>query len=121
MKYFVYYNLHKHCWSLKNWKSKRVEDHADTVVLFDCTFKVSEAGRQRVLKEQRKNVHAGVLGDAYADEAIGEIPHWFDEITYNPYKYSSFVKKSTEAPIKSAAIVVMRNKRVFAAGIQEVI
>ncbi len=65
MKVFVYYNLHKHCWSLKALEGKdkgRVVAHADDVMVYLAKCKVSEAGRQRVLNEQRKNVHAGVVG-----------------------------------------------------------
>jgi len=40
----------------------RVVGWASTVLLSDVTPKVSEAGRQRVLREKRKNVHAGMGG-----------------------------------------------------------
>ena len=71
--HFVYFNLPKRVWSLKAKRTNiipsehgtregRVTGHADTVILFDTTTKVSEAGRQRVIREQRKNVHAGIVG-----------------------------------------------------------
>ena len=60
-------------------------------------LKVNRKGREKVLREKRKNVHAGVRGymgestwDTYPEEL-------FDEVTYNPYKYESFVMKDTEA------------------------
>jgi len=40
----------------------KVIDHVLGLALKDATFKVSRAGRERVIREQRKNVHAGVQG-----------------------------------------------------------
>jgi len=112
MKVFVYYNLHKKVWSVKALEGKdkgRVIAHSTMVVLQDCTFKVSEAGRQRVLKEQRKNVHAGVVGTLVA--LAGEKAYFpyakSVPVTYNPYKYETFVLKHNEAPIKNCARVLM--------------
>ena len=65
MRVFVYFNLHKKCFSIKALEGAdkgRVIAHRDTVVLDGCKLLVSEAGRQRVLREKRKNVHAGVSG-----------------------------------------------------------
>lgn len=63
----VYWNLHKKCWSVKSMDPDcpdrgRVIAHASHVVLHGVTFTVSEAGRQRVIKERRKNVHAYAQG-----------------------------------------------------------
>ena len=50
------------------------------------------------MKEKRKNVHAGIKG--FIDQAcvldLNEAP----SITYNPYKYETFVNKETEDPAK---------------------
>jgi hypothetical protein len=65
MKVFVYFNLHKKCFSVKALEGVnkgKVVQHTDNIVLLLPKFKVSEAGRQRVLREKRKNVHAGVVG-----------------------------------------------------------
>ena len=66
--------------------------------LENVTFKVSEAGRQRVLREGRKNVHAYIIGDLVDGRPLTE----GETVTYNPYKFSSFVLKDTEAPIHKA-------------------
>lgn len=58
-------NLHKHCWSVKALQGEnkgRVIHHLNEIVLRDAIFKVYQSGRERVLREQRKNVHAGVVG-----------------------------------------------------------
>ncbi len=65
MKVFVYWNLHRGMWSVKALEGPdkgRVIARVDTVLLRDVTGKVSQAGRQRVLKERKKNVHAGLVG-----------------------------------------------------------
>jgi hypothetical protein len=108
---FVYFNLHKRCFSVKDVKTGLVIGHTDKIELEEATFKVSEAGRQRVLREQRKNVHAGVKG-----KYVG-CPKFIDmkspEATYNPYKYESFVNKATEEKLERASRVKLSNKKVF--------
>jgi hypothetical protein len=65
-----------------------------------------------VLREKRKNVHAGVIGKWY--ENFREDAH-FDflalvgrAVTYNPYKYESFVIKATEQLVDKADVVGMK-------------
>jgi len=86
-KVFVYKNLHKGCWSIK--QDGLVKMHTTDLCMYDCSFPVNKKGREKVLKEKRKNVHAGVVG--YIDT------HWSNKpktklTTYNPYKYKSFVQ-----------------------------
>jgi hypothetical protein len=114
MKVFIYFNLHRKCFSIKALEGPmkgRVVAHRNEALVFDATFKVSEAGRQRVLKEQRKNVHAGVVGqwiDSDADNAtINMIAINGSAIMYNPYKYSTFVHLFGEHPIESARMVAL--------------
>ena len=115
MTTFVYFNLHKKVFSLRNQKTRRVYSHGNHVVIANATFKVSEAGRQRVLREQRKNVHAGVQGDVFSQG----IPMVFSgdykvrEATYNPYLYDSFVDKETKQPLSSADMVYLADKRIY--------
>ena len=114
-KVFVYYNLHKHKWSVKDVKTGRVIGHHYEVSLYNATFKVSEAGRARVLKEKRKNVHAGVEGyltkHALPRKMDGTIL-WESQserhkVTYDPYKYDTFVTVSDKEPIHKAYFVRM--------------
>ena len=114
-KVFVYYNLHKHKWSIKDVKTGRVIGHHYEVSLYNAKFKVSEAGRARVLKEKRKNVHAGVEGylttDVLARKMDGTIL-WESQserhrVTYDPYKYDTFVTVSDKEPIHKAYFVRM--------------
>jgi hypothetical protein len=116
MRCFVYFNLHKKCFSIKALEGAmkgRVVAHRDTIILTECKFKVSETGRQRVLREKRKNVHAGVTGvwnefskhDETNFEFVSNVGR---QVTYNPYKYASFVIKATEKPIGLADVVAMK-------------
>ena len=114
MKVFVYFNLHRKLFSIKALEGPmkgRVVAHRHTVLLNDATFKVSEAGRQRVIREQRKNVHAGVSG-TWFNVGAGSGLHQFvtingSAIMYNPYKYSTFVHLYGEHPITSARLVAL--------------
>jgi len=70
----VYRNLNNGRLSIRDAKTKLVLAHADVVTLTEVTFHVSEAGRQRVLRDKRKNVHAVVRGTL------------FDFLSADPYK-----------------------------------
>ena len=120
MKVFVYYNLHKKCWSIKALEGKdkgRVIAHKDAVLLFDTTPKVSQAGRKRVLREKRKNVHAGIVGDWLPDTMGNDISLddkvAFNQVTYNPYKYENFVYKADETCYTGGEITWMTYGKVF--------
>lgn len=66
----------------------RVIMRSPHVLLGDVRPKVSQAGRERVLREGRKNVHAGLVGVLIHTE---HQPFHGEKITYNPYKYDGFV------------------------------
>ena len=65
MIYQVYRNLHKGCWSIKE-KGGKVVAHAEQAIMYHVTPVVNESGRQRVLREKRKNVHAYLEGQVAA-------------------------------------------------------
>lgn len=101
-KVFVYFNLHKKVWSVKDHKTGKVIAHAKKVSVDNPTFKVSEAGRQRVLAEKKKNVHAGVVGslNAHHDDFSGE---GRKRVSYNPYKAGHFYESGTDNPVHNAS------------------
>lgn len=122
MKVFVYWNLHQSLWSVKALegpKKGRVIARLPLVLLSDAEGKVSEAGRQRVLREKRKNVHAGLVGNlANASSGLhrGMIEFVGDRITYNPYKYERFVHTVDESPFEGSAYALLTaNRAVFVA------
>lgn len=96
------------------------------VLLGNAVFQVNEAGRQRVLKEKRKNVHAFVIGrianDAYTpkgeicgacgiDENGRDLP-W--TVRYNPYEDGHFTGEHGEE-VKGAMCVLLNERGITAA------
>ena len=85
----VYMNLKLMCLSLLNARTGKLYCHVHNVSLRNAKFRVQQAGRRRVLKEKRKNVHAYILGDL-VDVDMGYIPDLVDEgwhsAHYDPYK-----------------------------------
>lgn len=114
MRVFVYFNFHKKLWSLRALEGPergRVIAHAHNLQLRDCVFKVSEAGRQRVLRERCKNVHAGVIGTL----VDGRLPEGITcprRITYDPYRFTSFVDAASLSPLTSASWAIFTERAV---------
>lgn len=113
MKVAVYFNLHKKTFSVKALEGDKkglVIMHSDYVSLKDATFKVSQAGRRRVLEEKRKNVHAYVIGQLVSVE---QKPIVGESVTYNPYLYDTFVYAFSKLPAKEAghAFLACENKK----------
>ena len=100
MKVKVYWNLNKNCWSVQH--KGKVVYHLPKVKLINVSFKVSEAGRQRVIKEGRKNVHAFVVGNLVLDNTPKSSHKSLGSpITYNPYTHSCFHYKASKLPSKA--------------------
>ena len=108
MKVAVYFNLHKNIFSVQSREKEsygRVIDHVESVVLEAPKFVVRQAGRKKVIEDKQKNVHAFVVGNI----AEGVETSSLEEIvTYNPYKYTSFVKEDTREEVSSAEYSVIR-------------
>jgi hypothetical protein len=110
----IYYHFRKKLFSVQekvngSWK---VVEYTKDIYLRNATFKVSEAGRQRVLKEKRKNVHAFILGERWPF-----IPKSFvyrDEVSYNPYTGPNFMVKSEGKPLDYAKYVTIVDGKVIA-------
>lgn len=112
-KVMVYYNLHKHTFSVRY--QGKVVMHADFVKLGDVEFRVRQGGKEKVRDEKSKNVHAFVIGTLleyceYPCFGIPEPPSEF-VVTYDPYKYDSFVNKFTKEPVYFANEVDMINSK----------
>ena len=101
----VYWNLRKHTWSVRAKKTHLVIDHKDSILLKDAILSVKQGGRNRVLRDQQKNVHAFAIGTVKELDPIYNISPLADnykQVIYNPYKYNSFVIADTEEPIYEA-------------------
>ena len=114
MKVDVYFNLHKKCLSIKKTHG-RVIQHAQEVELKNVRFIVSQSGRERVLREKRKNVHAVVRGELiWSSENIDKAStEYKDVVTYNPYKYSSFVMAQDESPVYNSVKVLIQGRKIY--------
>jgi hypothetical protein len=126
MKVFTYFNLHKKLFSIKaleGEKKGRVIAHLPYVCIENPKFKVSKAGRERVLREQRKNVHAGVVGEFTTHLLSSDKVVW-ENVRYNPYLFDSFVDDDNK-PVAFADVAFMQvkpitNKPVIQIGTYEV-
>ena len=116
---YVYRNLHNNCWSVK--QSGKVVDHTHFLLLSNCRYLVGEAGRERVRREKKKNVHAGISG--YVAESVPDKDWWdWAEISYNPYVNESFMGKDGYSffdeywyfPIYNSNYCIIDNKKVEA-------
>lgn len=103
----VYFNLHKKCFSIMDVKTGLVIAHADAVNLHNVEFKVSETGRQRVIREKKKNVHAFVIGE-YQGAFVGQEKR---SAYYNPYKTSHFLDEDGHGLLKVASVTCV-NKQI---------
>jgi hypothetical protein len=90
------------CWSITavyGPDAGKVIAHADSIALYNARFVVSENGRQRVLRERRKNVHAWIIGELAPDHDWIANPTGLDAlIWYNPYQVPQFSVFFCDAP-----------------------
>ena len=98
----VYRNLHKGCWSIR--QDGLVKAHTEVAFLLNPRFVVRENGRLRVNERKSKNVHAWLSGILHENPSrVHEIGNTaWRMITYDPYKYKSFVLKTDKKPITNA-------------------
>jgi len=116
MRYRLYRNLHKGCFSMQEYipnKGFRVVDHiSDNLTLYGCTFKVYQSGREKVLRDKQKNVHAYVEFTSYEN---GVQLHSETQPYYNPYKFDTFVSSDTKQPLDKTYTIQIKNNQLFLA------
>ncbi len=94
--------------------------HTSAICLKNCTFKVNEKTRQRVLRNKRKEFHAYIEG-MYTESGMGRTASRNDlpaVITYNPYTHIGFTCKNlTTKPflVTGARFVICNHEGVKAA------
>ena len=111
----VYFNLTRKVWSIQSYqpgKGWRLLTHATHLTLQNAVTKVSESGRQRVIRERKKYVHAYIQG-----ELIRTVPqsHSDRRLSYNPYTGPDFYWKDDNTVAKELGEVVFSESGVFAA------
>jgi hypothetical protein len=115
-EYKIYRNLHKDCFSVLKWnpdkKGYRLFKHVKELRADAVRFKVHESGRQRVLRDRQKNVHAYILCRAF--EVLNDRPtEGLTEVYYNPYATDSFVIKDRDEAIHEAESVILFDNKCF--------
>jgi hypothetical protein len=86
----------------------KVVGYARSVLLENCHLVISEASRQRVLRDKRKNVHAfcqGYICDA--SNAVQALTGNECAITYNPYRMGSFFRRDDGVPYTGGCTQVL--------------
>ena len=84
----AYYNLHKKCFSVQDYKTGLVIEHTDKLFMTNAMFVVRKSGNERVKKEGKKNVHAFVNGIRQSKLPLSYQDYLWVE--YNPYTMDFF-------------------------------
>ncbi len=107
----VYFNLHKKKLSVQRKVDGRwlVWQHMDVLTLTNVKFIVSEAGRQRVLRQCRKNVHAFVEGEPLhfhhgVEPIVGRV------IRYNPFYNDKFFFMDTKENVEAVDYLCIKGR-----------
>lgn len=125
MRVYVYWNITKGCYSVKH--GGLVIAHVNRIVLRNVKFLVGKKGRERVLREGVKNVHAGMSGELVAGdtfdyalkpasvtwpEGLGAMTQGItstgERVSYNPYAGDSFFACEDRRPVKRASMIYGR-------------
>lgn len=92
----IYKNLHNGLFSVR--QNGLVVAHVESFSLSQVFCKVSESGRQKVIADRKKNVHAFLCGKLLEVNCIGtdngltETLVHNHKLSYNPYKQGNFIK-----------------------------
>jgi hypothetical protein len=114
----IYRNLHNNTFSVRllrpifgrsdsRWSERgkivRHIENFEILRLTNAKFAVQPAGRAKVIREKKKNVHAFIRGTVdMAGGYLGEdYPHNIYEVSYNPYKSDKFQKDLASPTFKA--------------------
>ena len=120
----VYYNIRRGHYSGR--QDGRVIDHVESINLRHARFNVAPAGRDKVRATGVKNVHATVTGFILGYGSLEFGFHKSDAVAYNPFKYDTFVKITSNGydgfyadPVQSAEYVsLLPNREIRAWGVK---
>jgi len=105
MKVAAYWNLHKNIFSIQSREKEnygKVISHESSVAIASPKFVVRQTGREKVLKEKVKNVHAFIVGHLLNNREYIIKSGSSKLVTYNPYKFNSFVTMSSNEQVNYA-------------------
>jgi len=100
----IYRNLNTGTLSMRAKTSKgwRVVGHPKSVEIGSAVFVVRKAGRERVIREQRKNVHAWIEGELLGEDPEGQLEY---RAKYNPYENAYWVGDGKRVAVANRVIV----------------
>jgi hypothetical protein len=98
-----YRNLNRACWAWQNPRTGTVEGYADACFITAPRFAVSEAGRQRCIRRQRRSVHAYIYGELAPLPA--ERPAGARRLSYNPFRGAFFYWTDSGTPVGACRAV----------------
>lgn len=103
----VFLNPVHNCYTIM--QGFRVLASARQVRLRDATFTVRETGRQKMLQEGKRTIHAwinGILVDYTHVEEARELDSLAGrEVGYNPHRVASFTDREDQQPVTHARLV----------------
>ncbi len=114
-KYYTYRNLNFGT----NFSTKHlgiVINYFEYAIIADGQFMVSDAGRERCLREKKRNVHAFISSPAEPTPVERDAlppPHRLAEVKYNPYRANTFINSKTGATISQARAIYLIDGRCF--------
>jgi len=99
----VYRNLSSKCFSIM--QDGIVKAHSNAVCLKDVDWKVSQKGRNRVIRDGKKNVHAFSIGLLRDSVRLAKA----EQVWYNPYLDIHFqvVRNGAAVLVRQSAAAVM--------------
>jgi hypothetical protein len=95
----IHRNLHHSNWSIVAVSGSLkglVVGHAEQIGVWGPRFIVNEAGRQRVLRDRKKNVHAYIEGSLSLTIPTDNLLTIRHRVAYNPYRADSFMVSPRE-------------------------
>ena len=113
-KFYIYRNLTRGGFSVKH--RGRVVARFESAFIDTATFSVSEAGRQRVLREGKKYVHAYVVSErmpALYNARAGRGPAFSQQVRYNPKVGPGFFIETPENVITGPIELLLHEGRCW--------
>ena len=115
----VFKNWKLGCWNLM--QDGLVRASARHVRLEQVEFRVRETGRQRALREGRRNVHAYAIGRLVAHVHPDDPGYLADiggrEVTYDARVNQSFVERETGRPVIGAEVALFDERGLSCLGL----
>jgi len=112
-KFYLYRNLRTGGFSIKH--RGLVCDRGDIFKMHNVEFHVSGAGSKRAKDSQQRNVHAYMVAEEYEklDGAIYHTENDLIQVTYHPFRHSTFVIADTDEPILHANYAIAIKGKVY--------